>query len=115
MAPDCNFNTMGPANNTVQGFFITNFITFMFLFCVQLVTSCDQLHDKLCKLFFYTFFNDIFKNILGGLQTVIELYWVACQYKQFYVPEQRVKRNQRRLNQQFIQTAQPTDECIAGL
>ena len=121
MALDCIFNMMGPANNTVQGFFVTNFITFAFLilclvpFHVQLITVCDKLHDKLCKLCFSKFFNNIFKNIFYGLQTTIELYSVACQCRQFYVPEQKVKRNQQRLNQWLIQTVPLADECTAGL
>ena len=109
---------MGPANNTVQGFFITNFITFAFLilclvpFCVQLITACDKLCDKLCKLCFFTFFNNVFKNIFCGLQIAIELYRVTRQCRQFYVPEQKV--NNPGLNQWLIQTAPPVDESIAG-
>ena len=93
MAPDCIFNMTGLANNTIQGFFITNFITFAFLilclvpFHVQLITACDKLHDKLRKLYFSKYFTSIFKNIFCGLQTVIELYWVAHQCRQFYAPE----------------------------
>ena len=121
MAPDCNFNMRGLANNTIQEVFVTNFITFTFLilclvpFRVQLITACDQLCDKLCKLCFFTLFNDVFKNIFGGLQTAIELCQVAHQCRQFHAPEQKVKRNQRRLNQWLIQTAPLADECIAGL
>ena len=49
------------------------------------------------------------------LITVIRLYWVACQCRQFYAPMQKLKRNTQGLNQQPIQTAPLTDECIAGL
>ena len=121
MALDCIFNMTGLANNTIQRFFVTNFITFAFLilclvpFHVQLITACDKLHDKQCKLCFSIFFNDIFKNIFGGLQTAIELYQVARQCRQFYEPEQKVKRNNQGLNQRLIQTAPPADECTAGL
>ena len=104
---------MGLANNTIQGFFITNFITFAFLilclvpFHVQLITACDKLCDKLHKLYFLKFCNDILKNIFCGLQTMIELYRVALQCRQLYVPEQKSKRNQQGLNQQLIQTVPP--------
>ena len=108
---------MGLANNTAQGFFITNFITFAFLtlclvpFCVQLITACDKLH----KLYFSKYFTGVFKNIYCVLQTVIELYWVAHQYRQLYVTKQKSKRNKQGLNQWLIQTVPLTDKCIAGL
>ena len=119
MAPDCNFNTTGLANNIVQGFFVRNFVTFTFLilcfvpFCVQLITTCDKLCDKLCKLCFSTFFNNVFKNIFCGFRIAIELYRVAHQCRQFYAPEQKV--NNPGLNQWLIHTAPPADESIAGL
>ena len=47
--------------------------------------------------------------------TVIGLYRVACQCRQFYAPMLKSKRNNQGLNQQLIQTAPPVDECIAGL
>ena len=117
MAPDCIFNVVGPVDSTFQGFFITNFITLAFLilclviFCVQVVTTCDKLH----KLYSLKYFTGIFKNIFCVLPTVIELYRVARQCRQFYAPEQKSKRNKQGLNQRLIQTAPPTDECIAGL
>ena len=46
---------------------------------------------------------------------MIGLYWVASQCRQFYVPEQKSKRNKQGLNQQLIQTVPPTDDCIPGL
>ena len=112
MAPDCTFNITGPAINTVQGFFITYFITFTFLllclvpFCVQLVTS----HDKLCKLHFSKFFTSVFMKILCVLKTVIRLYWVAHQCRQFHAPVPKSKRNKQELNQRTIQSAPLTDE-----
>ena len=117
MALDCIFNVTGLADNTFHGLFITNFIFIAFLtLCivplhVQLVTVCD----KLCKLYFSKYFNVIFKKIYHVLQTVIELYWVARQCHQFYVPEHKLKRNKQELNQQLIQTMPSTDECIPGL
>ena len=116
MAPDCIFNITGPANNTVQGFFVTYFITFMFLilclvpFHVQLVTSCDQLR----KLHFSKFFTGVFTKIHCVLKTVIGLYWVAHQCRQFYALVQKSKRNKQELNQRPIQTAPPTDEYTIG-
>ena len=117
MVPDCIFNITGLADSTFQGFFITNFITLVFLilclvpFRVQLVTACD----KLLKLYCSKYFTSVFKNIFCVLQTVIELYWVASQCRQFYAPERKSKRNKQGLNQWLTQTAPPTDECIAGL
>ena len=46
---------------------------------------------------------------------MIGLYWVAYQCRQFYAPMQKSKRNKQGLNQQPIQTAPLTDECITGL
>ena len=117
MAPDCVFNVTGPADSTFQGFFITNFIILAFLilclvpFCVQLVTACDKLH----KLYFSMYFTGVFKKIHCVLELVIGLYWVACQCRQFFAPEQKLKRNKQGLNQWLIQTAPLTDDCIAGL
>ena len=107
---------MGLANNTVQGFFITNFITFMFLllclvpFCVQLVTGCD----KLCKLHFSRFFTGVFTKIHCVLKTVIKLYQVAHQCRQLYATVQKSKRDNQELNQRPIQTAPLTDEYTMG-
>ena len=117
MAPDCIFNVTGPTDNTFHGFFITNLISIAFLipcsvpFHVQLVTICD----KLCKLYFSKYFTSVFKKIYCVLQTVIGLYQVASQCRQFYVPKHRSKRNKQGFNQQLIQTASPTDDCISGL
>ena len=117
MAPDCNFNVMGPADNTFHRFFITNFISIAFLilcsvpFHVQLVTACD----KLCKSYFLKYFTSVFKKIYCNLQTVIRLYQVASQCRQFYVPEHKSKRNKQGLNQRLIQTVPPTDDCTLGL
>ena len=117
MALDCIFNVTGLADNTFHGFFITSLMSIVFLilcsvpFRVQLVTICD----KLCKLYFSKYFTGVFKKMYCVLQTVIRLYWVASQCQQFYVPEHRSKRNKQGLNQQLIQTAPPTDDCISGL
>ena len=106
MALDCIFNVTGLADSSFHGFFITNFITIVFLilclvqFRVQLVTACDKLH----KLYFSKYFTGVFKKIHCVLQTVIGLYWVASQCRQFYVPKQKSKRKKQGLNQQLIQT-----------
>ena len=62
MALDCIFNVTGLADNTFHRFFITNFITIVFLilcsvpFHIQLVTVCDKLHKiVLFKLFHLCF------------------------------------------------------------
>ena len=117
MAPDCIFNVTGLTDNTFHGFFVTNIVTIVFLilcsvpFCVQLVTACD----KLCKLYFSKYFTGVFKKIHCVLQTVIRLYWVASQCRQFYAPERKSKRNKQGFNQQLIQTVPLTDDCIPGL
>ena len=117
MALDCILNVTGLADNTFHGFFITNFISIVFLILcsvplhVQLVTACD----KLCKLCFSKYLTGVFKNIFCVLQTVIRLYWVASQCQQFYAPEHKSKRSKQGLSQQLIQTVPPTDECISGL
>ena len=90
---------MGPADNSFHGFFITNFITIVFLilclvpFGVQLVTACDKLH----KLYFSKYFIGVFKKIHCVLQTVIGLYQEASQCRQFYAPKQKSKRNKQGL------------------
>ena len=116
MAPDCIYNIKGLADNIVQGFFVTNFITFMFLllclvlFWVQLVTSCDKLH-KLC---FSTFFTGVFIKIHCAFKTVIGLYQVVHHCRQLYAPMQKSTRNKQELNQRPIQMAPLTDEYTKG-
>ena len=116
MAPDCIFNITDPANNTVKGFFVTNFITFTFLllclvpFQVQLVTGCD----KLRKLHISKFFTGVFTKIHCILELVIGLYRVALQCRQLYAPVQKSTRNKQELNQRPIQTAPPTDGYTMG-
>ena len=112
MAPDCGFNITGPANNTVQGFFVTYCITFTFLllclvpFWVQLVTSCDKLH----KLHFSKIFTSVFMKILCVLNIATGLYLVARQCRQFQAPMPKLKRNKCELNQKPTQSAPLTDE-----
>ena len=79
-------------------------------FHVQLVTGCE----KLCKLHFSKFFTGVFMKILCVLNTVIGLYRVAHQCRQFHAPVPKSKRNKQELNQGPIQTAPPTDEYTTG-
>ena len=66
MAPDCGFNTTGPAITTAQEFFVTYCIAFTFLllclvpFWVQLITGCDNLHNLHCFNIFTGVFVKIF-------------------------------------------------------
>ena len=116
MALDCGFNITGPASNTIQGFFITNIITFTFLllclvpFWVQLVTSCD----KLCKLHILKFFTGVFTKIHCALESIIGLCWVAHLCRQLYAPVQKSTRNNQELNQRPIQMAPLMDEYTTG-
>ena len=117
MAPDCGFNITGLANNnTIQGFFITNIITFTFLllclvpFQVQLVTGCD----KLCKLHILKFFTGVFTKIHCVWESVIGLYQVAHLCRQLYAPLQKSKWNNQELNQRPIQAAPLMDEYTTG-
>ena len=93
MAPDCTYNITGLAINTVQGVFVTYFITFTFLllclvpFWVQLVTSCDNLHE----LHFAKFFTGVFTKILCVLNIATGLYWVARQCRQLQAPMPKLK------------------------
>ena len=115
MAPDCGFNITGPASNTIQGFFITNVITFTFLLLclgpiwVQLVTGCD----KLLKLHSSKIFTGVFMKILCVLNIATGLYWVAHQCRQL-APVPKLKRNKRELNQRPTQSAPLTEEYTTG-
>ena len=116
MAPDCGSNITGLASNTVQGFFVMNIITFMFLllclvpFRVQLVTGCDKLH----KLHILKFFTGVFMKIHCVWESMVGLYWVARLCKQLYAPVQKSTRNNQELNQRPIQMAPLIDEYTAG-
>ena len=116
MAPDCGSNITGLESNTVQGFFIANIITFMFLllclvpFRVQLVTGCD----KLRKLHILKFFTSVFTKIHCVWELIVGLYRVARLCKQLYAPMQKLTRNNQELNQRPIQTAPPMDEYTTG-
>ena len=112
MAPDCGFNITGLASNTIQEFFVTYCITFMFLllclvsYWVQLVTGCDKLH----KIHFSKIFTGIFTKILCVLNIATGLYWVARQCRHFQAPVPKLKRNKHELNQRPTQSVPPTDE-----
>ena len=116
MAPNCGFNITGLASNSVQGFFITNIITFTFLllclvpFRVQLVTGCDKLH----KLHILKFFTGVFMKIHCAFELKIGLYGVAHLCRQLYAPMQKSTRNNQELNQRPIQTAPPMGEYTTG-
>ena len=113
---DCGFNITGLASNTVQGFFVTNVITFTFLllclvpFWVQLVTGCDKLH----KLHTFKFFTGVFTKIHCVWELVIGLYQVAHLCRQLYAPMQKSTRNNQELNHRPIQMAPPMDEYTTG-
>ena len=116
MAPDCGFNITGLASNTIQGFFITNVITFTFLllylvpFWVQLVTGCDKLH----KPYTFKFFIGVSTKIHCVWELVIGLYREAHLCRQLYAPVQKSTRNNQELNQRPIQMAPPMDEYTTG-
>ena len=116
MALDCGSNITSPASNTVQGFFVTNIITFTFLllclvpFRVQLVTGSDKLH----KLHTFKFFTGVFVKIHCVWELIIGLYWVACLCRQLYAPMQKSTRKNQELNQRPIQTAPLMDEYTTG-
>ena len=116
MAPDCGFNITGLASNIVQGFFITNIITFAFLllclvpFQIQLVTGCDKLHI----LHTFKFFTGVFTKTHCVWELVIGLYQVARLCRQLYTPVQKSTMNNQELNQRPIQKAPLTDEYTTG-
>ena len=117
MAPDCGFNTTGPAITTAQGFFVTYCITFTFLllclvpFWVQLVTGCDNL----CKLHCFNIFTSVFVKIFCIWNIITGLYWVARHSKHFQAPMLKIKRDKHELNQQPLQSAPPIDKYIRGI
>ena len=92
MAPDCGSNITGLVSNTVQGFFITNIITFTFLL-LCLVPLWVQLVDKLCKLHDSKFFIGIFMMIHHVWGLIIGLYQVAHLCRHLYAPVQKSIRN----------------------
>ena len=116
MAPDCGFNITGLASNTIQGFFVTNVITFTFLllclvpFWVQLVIGCD----KLCKLHTCKFFTSVFTKIHCVWELVIGLYQGSSSMQTIVCTHAKIKQNKQELNQRPIQTAPPMDEYTTG-
>ena len=85
MAPDCGSNITGLASNTVQGFFVMNIITFMFLL-LCLVPLWVQLVDKLRKLNILKFFTGVFMTMHHVWELIIGLYRVARLCRQLYAP-----------------------------
>ena len=116
MALDCGSNITGLASNTVQGFFVTNIITFTFLllclvpFRVQPVTGCDILQ----KLHILKFFTSVFMKVHCVWESIIGLYQVAHLCRQLYASVQKSTRNNQELNQRPIQMAPLMDEYTAG-
>ena len=113
MAPDCGSNITGPASNMVQGFFITNIITFMFLLC--LVPLWVRLLDKLNRLHILKFFIGIFTMIHHVWELIIGLYWVTHLCRHLYAPMQKSIRNNPERIHRPTQMAPPTDEYTTGL
>ena len=113
MAPDCGFNITGLASNTVQGFFITNILTFTFLLC--LVPLRVQLVDKLHRLHIFKYFIGIFPMIHRVWELIIGLYWVACLCRHLYAPVQKSIRNNPEWIHRPTQMAPLTDEYTTGL
>ena len=118
MAPDCGFNTTGPAITTAQEFFVMYCITFVFLllcvvpFQVQLVTSCDTL----CKLHCFNIFTSVLVKIFCIWNIITGLYWVAHQSGHFQALMPKIKRDKCELNQQPLQSAPlRIDKYIAGI
>ena len=114
MALDCGSNIIGPASNTVQGFFITNIITFTFLL-LCLVPLWVQLVDKLRKLHILKFFTSVFTTIHHVWELIIGLYQVAHLCRQLYAPVQKSTRNNPELNHRPTQMAPLMDEYTTGL
>ena len=114
MALDCGSNITSPASNTVQGFFVTNIITFTFLL-LCLVPLRVQLVDKLRKLHILKFFTGVFMKIHHVWELIIGLYRVAHLCRQLYAPVQKSTRNNPELNHRPTQTAPPMDEYTTGL
>ena len=114
MAPDCGSNITGLASNTVQGFFITNIITFTFLL-LCLVPLRVQLVDKLRKLHILKFFIDIFMMIHRVWELIIGLYRLAHLCRQLYAPVQKSIRNNPEWNHRLTQMAPLMDEYTTGL
>ena len=117
MAPDCSFNTTGPAITTAQGVFVTYCITFTFLllclvpFRLQLVTDCDILR----KLHCFNILTGDFVKIFCIWNIITGLYWVAHQSGHFQAPVPKIKRDKCELNQQPLQSAPLIDEYITGI
>ena len=104
MAPDYNFNHIGPVHHNFDGSFITHFIftAFFLLFtipiCVQAVNIYDRLHfhRQICALF---------KNFYCIFQTVLGLYQLAQECCSLQEPTLRT-------NQDFVQTSPLPDEFL---
>ena len=118
MAPDYGGNITGLAITTVQEFFVTYCITFVFLllcvvpFRVQLVTGCDTLH----KLHCFNIFTSVFVKIFCIWNIITGLYRVAHQSGHFQAPVPKLKRDKHELNQQPLQSALPLiDEYLVGI
>ena len=114
MAPDCGSNITGLASNIVQGFFVTNIITFTFIL-LCLVPLWVQLVDKLCKLYILKFFTGVFTMIHRIWELIIGLYWVAHLCRQLYAPMEKSTRTNPELNHRPTQMTPLTDEYTKGL
>ena len=114
MAPDCGFNTTGPASTRAQEFFVTYCITFIFLL-LFLVPFRVQLVNILCKLLCFNIFTSTFVNIFCIWNIIIGLYQVAHQCGHSQAPMPKLKRDKCKLNQKPLQSALPLiDEYLVG-
>ena len=111
MAPDYNFNHIGPAHHNFDGSFITHFIftAFLLLFTipihVQVVTIYDRLH-------FHRQIRALFKNFHHIFQTFLGLYQLAQEYHSLQEPTCTFQEHTLRNNQDFVKTSPLLDELL---
>ena len=106
MAPDCPHNTTGLAFIETQEFFVTYCITFVF-FVLCVVPVRVQIVDILCKLLCFNISTTIFGKILCIGNITLGLYRVACECRHSQVPKPKLHKEERKQDQQPLQSALP--------
>ena len=109
MAPDCAYNTTGPAFMETQEFFITYCITFVF-FVLCVVPVRVQIADILCKLLCFNIFNSIFRKLLCIGNITLGLYQVVHECGHSQAPEPKLHKEECEQDQKPLQSALPPND-----
>ena len=106
MAPDCGYNTTGPAFIATQEFFVTHCLTFVF-FILFVVPFRVYFIDISWKLLCLHIFTGIFVRTFCAWNIIIRLYWAARECGHFQAPMPKLQKDKHAQDQQLLHSVPP--------